>query len=398
MQADSVTQSLIALGVLSPTSEGRASIQAHAESTQMATVRVVADQYCAVEDDYPTQTFIDAQPDVIIVDMQDERAAIKALMTLRVVLPGTWLLVCSNQSDPQLIIETMQAGAREYLPKPISARSLSQAFGRYADHKHRLKTDIKTRGKVYSVTSAKGGAGATSVAINVAATLAKLPDTKIALIDLNTPTGDAAAYLNVQPQFSVLDALAAAPRLDALLLDSFMSKTVGISLLPGPRQYKAGAPTGAPSLAKLLRVVSHAYTHTFVDLPASLDPEQLNVVTDSSDTVLVVLTPELPALWRTHRLVTFLAGSGCADRIRLILNRDNSRDELDEREIKRALNQSIFWRLPNNYTAAIQAVNRGSPVIDVGRSSLSNSYHQLAHKLTGITIPRKKKGLFGLFS
>ena len=388
----------IDVGILAPSPEVRESLAVHVEATGLATVKVRADEYCSVEDDHATTLFLEAQPSIIIIDMQDVRAAVKALFTLHAVLPEAWLYASSNSSDPQLIIETMHAGAREFLPKPVTARSLSTAFARYLDEKNRLRAEGKERGRIYSITAAKGGAGATSVAINVAVTLAASPHARVALVDLNSPVGDVAAYLNQKPQFTVADALAAAPRLDAVLLETFTSKAGGVAVLAGPKKFQAG-PTPAPAaLAKLLRVMAGLYTHVFIDLPSSLDPELLRVVTDASEAVLVVLTPEFPALWRTHRLILFLASTGCADRLRLILNRDNSRAEIDEKEIKKALNYPIYWRLPNNYASAIQAVNQGKPIVAVNHSSLASSYRKLSHDLSGLPLPQKRRGLFGMFS
>lgn len=386
----------LSIAILASTPDARDSLSGHVEATQLATVKTVVDEYCAVEDDYATQRFVEARPDIIFVDLQDQRAAIKALFTLHAALPETWLYAYGAPNDPQLIIETMQAGAREFLPKPVSAHSIALAFSRYIDERDRLRIGNKTRGRIYSVTSAKGGAGATSIAVNLASTLAGARDTRVAILDLNSPVGDAASYLNLKPQFSISDALAAAPRLDSVLLETFMTKSGNVSLLPGPKQFKS-SPASAPALAKLLRVVSGAYTHTFIDLPSSLDQEMLQATTDASEAVLVVMTPELPAVWRTHRLITLLASSGCGDRLRLILNRDNSRDEITEKEIIRALNHPIYFRLPNNYSAAIQAINKGKSIIEVNHSTLATGYRQLAQILTGVTYQKQRRGLSKLF-
>lgn len=389
----------LTVGILAPLMEVRDSLSGHVEATQMAGVKLIADEYCAVEDDYPTQRFIEARPDIILVDMHDQRAAIKALFTLHSVLPETWLYACGAPNDPQLIIETMQAGAREFLPKPVSARTLAMAFSRFIDERERIRVGAKSRGKIYSVTAAKGGAGATSVAINIATVLSSSKEARVAVLDLNSPVGDAASYLNLKPQFSLSDALAAAPRLDSVLLETFMSKAGNLSILPGPRQVKSGA-MQPPSLAKLFRVVAGTYTHVFVDLPSSADQEILQVAGDASEAVLVVMTPELPAVWRTHRLMSLLASAGCGDRLRLILNRDNSKDEITEKEITRALNHPIFFRLPNNYSAAIQAINKGKPIVEVNHSSLAAGYRRLAQELTGVKFenPRRSFPFFlGVF-
>jgi Flp pilus assembly CpaE family ATPase len=89
-------------------------------------------------------------------------------------------------------------------------------------------------GALYCVTSAKGGAGATSVTLNLATALSELPETRVAVLDLNSPVGDAAAYLNLSPRFTASDAMEAAGRLDGVLLESYMSRSNGLAVLPGP--------------------------------------------------------------------------------------------------------------------------------------------------------------------
>ena len=89
---------------------------------------------------------------------------------------------------------------------------------------------------------------------------------------------------------------------------------------------------------------------------------------------------------------------GCGERLKLILNRDDSRDEINEREITRALNHPIYWRLPNNYGAAIQAINKGRPIVEVNHSGLAQSYRKLTATLTGMGQVKQKRGLTRLFS
>jgi pilus assembly protein CpaE len=396
LKGTATTTPKLNIGILAISAEFRDSLAAQVESTQLAVLKVAADEYCKAEDDYATQRFIEARPDAIIIDIQDHRAAIQAIFILHAALPETWLYACGAPNDPQLIIETMQAGAREFIAKPVSPGSISMAFGRFIDERDRVRSVSKPRGKVYAITSAKGGAGATSVAVNLAMTLATAKEQKVAILDLNSPVGDAASYLNLKPQFSLSDALASASRLDSILLDTFMTKEGNLSLLPGPKQFKGNAMPPV-SLAKLLRVVAGTYAHTFIDMPSSLDQEVLQSIADISEVVLVVMTPELPAVWRTHRLITLLSGLGCSDRIRLILNRDNSRDEITDKEISRALHHQIYFRLPNNYASAIQAINSGKPIVEINHSGLGSSYRQLTQQLTGVTLQTPRRGFSKLF-
>ncbi len=393
-----MTAQKVRFAILAPSPEMRELLGRHVEASELAVVSASVEEYCAAEDDGPMVQLIDAQPEIVLVDMEDQRDAVKALQLLHGVMPDSLLFACGPTQDPRLIIETMQAGAREFLPKPVSAGSLGLALGRYLEMKERVRSGPKARGRIYSVTSGKGGSGTTSVAINLAATLANLPDTRVAVVDLNGSVGDAAAYLNAKPEFGVADALAASSKLDQVILNSFMCKVGNLSLLAGATDYTPPSSPTPSALSRLLKVVVGGYTHTFIDMPSSLDQELVRVTLEASEAVLVVITPELPAIWRTHRLMTFLSDTGCADRIRLILNRDDSRDEINAKEISRALSQPVYWRLPNSYLTAIQAINQGKPLVEVNHSGLAASYRGLASDLTGLVFEKPRRAFAGLFS
>jgi len=197
----------IVVGVLASSAEAREMMAAQISATGLAQVEVEADQYPANPGDRAVRKFAEIRPDIIIVDMEHPQAALQALHVLHSALPDAWLFISSSNSDPQLIIETMRAGAREFLPKPIPPRNLSQAVGRFIAEKQRRQRNV---GKIYCITAAKGGVGATQLAINLATRIAAAPGTSVSLIDFSLPMGDIAPSLNLKPQFTLIDALAGA--------------------------------------------------------------------------------------------------------------------------------------------------------------------------------------------
>src|SRR2546428_13887325 len=133
----------------------------------------------------------------------------------------------------------MRVGIREVLPRPLTHTALIEAFNRHVSAKTRAITNTQTRakkkGKIYCITSAKQGSGATTVAVNLAGIIAARSGQRTALIDLDRPLGDAAAYLNVKPNFTVSDALSAGQRLESVLLQSYMKSSPWFELLAGVR-------------------------------------------------------------------------------------------------------------------------------------------------------------------
>jgi pilus assembly protein CpaE len=388
---------LIAVGIISPSADNRELLRVQVHATGLASVEMEADQYCGVYGDRTTRRFIEAEPDIIIIDMQDAQAGLQATSILHAALPDAWLFLSSESSDAQLIIESMRVGAREFLPKPIPPRTLSQAINRFMSEKQR-HDEARAAGKLYCITSAKGGSGTTSLAINLATSLADVPKARVALVDLNSPVGDAVAHLNLKPQYTVSDALASAARLDSVLLDSYTIHTHGVAVLPGPKEYRSGEKPNLDALSKVLEVMVRSYSHSFVDIPFSLDRDQMQLVCEMAAAVVVVSVAEVPALWRTERLLKFLMASGNSEKIRLVINRAVKHDEITDTEIQRVLKLPVYWKLPNNYKGSIRAINSGVPLVSQNHSDLARSYRDLAYDLAGIPLPGKRRGLFGIFS
>src|SRR5579864_9592816 len=113
----------------------------------------------------------------------------------------------------------MRAGAREYIERPPTTTDLLEAFVRLTTAQRRGRQE-GPRGKVFSVINAKGGSGATTVAVNLALALHSAHG-QTALVDL-APLGHTALHMNLKPLFSVTDALRNLHRLDSSLLESFM--------------------------------------------------------------------------------------------------------------------------------------------------------------------------------
>ncbi|HXV59761.1 MAG TPA: AAA family ATPase [Vicinamibacteria bacterium] len=393
----------VSIGILSPSEADREVLRHQVEGLGVATVSIEVDQYCKTPGDRQTARFVDSKPDIVIVDLEEQQAAMESLKLLHAAIPESWLFVTSARRESELIIEAMRAGAREYLFKPIPPRSLAQALDRFiAERKRALQSKVK--GKVYCVTSAKGGSGATTVSINLATSLAQVAEGNVALLDLNTPVGDAAAYLNLTPQYTVSDALAASSRLDAVLLESFMADAGGFDVLAGPKEFwpeptpGVNGQAGTSALSRLLEVVSETYGHTVVDMTTYIDKQWLQLVLGVASRSVVVLTPELPALWRTKRLMSYLATCSDTKSTHLVLNRSRKSDEITEAEIERALKHPVYCKLPNNYNASIEAINTGNPIVSKNHSSLAASYEELALRLTGQEARPKSKKLFGLFN
>ncbi len=376
----------IKVAILSPSLKMRSTLRQVVEATSLATVQQEVEEYCATFGDQPTRRLVEAQPQIILMDMDEPKTAIRALSILHLELPGAWLFVTSERAELQSILDCVRAGAREFLPQPIQPAAMNQALARYITEHRPVQENGE--GTIYCITPCREGVGATCLAVNLATALATLQDTRVALIDLNSPAGDAAAYLNLKPLYTVVDALDAVSKLDLTLLETFMCRSHEVATLAGPKESRPLPSLGREALFQMIQMVARSYTHTFIDFSSNVDPNYLQVLSDVSSSLIVVLTPELPSLWHAGRVLRLLARTGRSEKIRLVLNRVTGNDDVDEKQIEKSLNQKVFWKLPNNYRASIEAINQGKPLVATGSSALVDSYLKLAQQLTGKLAPQ----------
>src|SRR5687767_1881554 len=149
------------------------------------------------------------QPDVIVIDARELNTMPVELAVLKRQHPGTRILVVLPRLEGTLILDAMRAGANECVADPITRDELNAALARIAAQRPACR-----RGDVFAVIAAKGGVGATTVAVNVATMLNQLHPASTLLMDLHLTYGDAAIYLGAEPRFSTLDALENMHRMD----------------------------------------------------------------------------------------------------------------------------------------------------------------------------------------
>jgi pilus assembly protein CpaE len=172
------------------------------------------------------------QPAVLVIDLREDGQIPQALPILKRQHPTTGVLLVSSQLDPTLLLEAMRAGVNEFVQAPVSSQELQAAIKRLIG-----SLSPSTRGEIYAFIGAKGGVGATTVAVNTASSLSKLAADLTLLIDLNAACGDAAVFLGAEPRFSVMDALENVGRLDAAFFKGLVVRTKGGAGSP----WRAGA-------------------------------------------------------------------------------------------------------------------------------------------------------------
>jgi pilus assembly protein CpaE len=319
-------------------------------------------------------------PDVTLVDIPADNPtlALRAIELLHQEMPEAALFAIGNLNQPQVIVNAMRAGAREFIERPTTTTDLLEAFVRLTSAQRKSRQE-GIRGKVFSIINAKGGNGATTVAVNLALALQSAYG-QTALVDL-APLGHAALHMNLKPAFTVADAMRNLHRMDSSLLESFMTRhNGGLQLLAG-----TNVPAGVdPSTAEFVRLFDMLVTHyryVVVDASSRFDAAS-RLIASLSETVLLVACSDVASLWSAARVQQYLGEAGSRERVRLVLNRFRKVPGFSEGDAEAAVGAKVIWRVPNQYFAVSSAIDRGTPVMDQRNSEIARCFAGLAQELT----------------
>jgi pilus assembly protein CpaE len=281
----------------------------------------------------------------------------------------------------------MQIGARDYLENPIAADDLVKSLQRIrrdcADNRASRSSAL------YAVVSAKGGSGASFVAVNLAHIMAASTDLRVALLDLDLQFSSLAQYLDLKPDHGLLQALDMADQLDGVALDAYMAKhRSGLSLL-GVMEDEMVLARDIPleRFVRLLDIVKENYDRVVVDLPRQID-DVTAAAYERADRVVLVVQQELANLRDAARLRRILVRElGLPEeKMVVVVNRYDKNLPVELQDIKRALacESQELMLVPNHYRNVAESIDVGVPMLDHARgSSVTKALMQIEARLMG---------------
>jgi pilus assembly protein CpaE len=283
--------------------------------------------------------------------------------------------------------QLMELGLTEYLPRPLTRdmvldqlrpKLLGDAAAAQADR----------GGHVISICGAQGGAGATSIAINLAMQLAETTKAKVALLDLHLQGGETAVMLGVRPGPGLRIALENPMRADTLFLERLaIEVNERVSLISADEELDAQLHITEAGVRHVLGLLRQRFNYIVVDIPVPFPPSIHPVITLSRH-VLVLLEAEVTGLRNAHALraaVTNIAGK---DRVFTLLNRANRAGGLPKGAMVKALGAEPDMVIPDLGKGMTQAVNLGIPALK-HVPALRRHLAPIVREITGVGAERK---------
>src|SRR5919197_3755376 len=307
------------------------------------------------------------QPDVIVVDQRDHGAILPEITVIKRLHPLTGVLMVLPRLDGALVLDAMRAGVNECVPEPVTREELYNALQRIAAQRPAPK-----HGDVFAVIGAKGGIGATTVAVNVAAMLNKLRPSSALLIDLHMTYGDAGVFLGAEPRFSIVDALEHMDRMDATFLRSLVTQTKsGLQLLPSSER-AVSVPFDAARIQTLIGLAAREFAYVVLDVPRT-DPTVLDSL-ESAGTIVVVANQDVATVRSAGRLAATLEQRYGKDRVNVVITRFDANSEIGQPQVERVVGRPVSSVFPNNYPVAIAALNNGRPLTLDNQTKMAAAY------------------------
>jgi pilus assembly protein CpaE len=311
--------------------------------------------------------------------------AIKLIQRLNAEFPQTAIISSAHETSADLILQSLRAGAREFLRLPIHDDELGTVLDRISEFCAGQVEATKKTGRMTAVFSSKGGCGTSFIATNLAASAT----VRTVLLDLNLEVGDLPLFLGLKPKHSIADMVARHGRLDANLISAFVTPySAHLDLVAAPKELDPIDKIEQAHVLEVLQRLRECYDYTVLDPRHTFDPITLTAL-DQSDEIVLVLTLDIPAIRSAQRALQIFDRVGCPRRkVRVVVNRWSRQADVDLREVEKLFGQPVFGSLPSDYQTVVNSINLGTPlVLSNSRSKIAREIKRLARALSAGTSP-----------
>jgi pilus assembly protein CpaE len=353
--------------------------------------------------------------------------------------PGLEVFLVARDPGRDLLLAAMRAGVKEVLAAPVDSDEIRGALDRVLERRERLEQAGQAgrtcrpchegagrRGAIIDVIGAKGGVGATTLAVNLAASLAGRGAGPVLIMDLNLAGGEVPLFLDLAPAYHWGEAFRDISRLDESFLMSLVAKrSETLYVLPAPSSLDDLKLATPEAMSRLLGLLRSIFSAVVIDGGQYLDEVSLAAVS-AADAILLVMVQNMPCLASVKRFLQHVrqAGDGpgaetgqdsgpspmSADllpgtvfrdsTLKLVVNRCLRDNDLSVADLEQAVARKTFWQVPNDYKATLAAMNHGRTLDECApKSPVAASLRSLADTLVPpapSVTGRASRGLFGL--
>ena len=318
---------------------------------------------------------------IVILDISEDFAGLDEIAG-KLKLVTSKIIITSVNYSTNTIIKALRLGAKEFLPKPVLREDLVRVLSMLASISPENEV---SQSKIITVYSNKGGIGKTTIAVNLAAELAKVTKDKVALVDLNLQLGDISTFLNLNPPFDVNYVIRKLiDKEENILIKGFEKyKDLSLYVLSDPSYIEQSESITTQQITTLFSALKKVFPYIVVDMSSSIDSISLKIL-DSSDWIMFTTIVNIPAIRNAQRCLNlFRSRKYPSNKVKIVINRYMENDEIKIEDIENTLGESVYWKIPNNYFTIMEAINKGVSISEVNaESNIGNSFRDFAAKVS----------------
>jgi len=302
---------------------------------------------------------------------------------------GVSVVLVAHALTADVLQQAMRSGVRDVLPATFTATQLVEAVSRAETLTSQIRGAVAGKAalpppsmggdhKVITVFSSKGGCGKSFVASNLAIALASRTKGEVAMVDLDLQFGDLAIMLQLFPARTIYDAAQNLERLDSEAIRGYLTPHRSkVFLLAAPLEPGLAETISADAVTKIVRLLKESFRYVVIDSPPSFTDHVLAALDESEECVLMT-SMDVPSIknMKLSLQTLNLLGFG-RDRIRLILNRADSKVGLTVQAVEKTLGTNVDVSIPSSRDVSV-SINRGTPlVVDNPKSPVVSSIFKL---------------------
>lgn len=336
-----------------------------------------------------------SKPDVILLDFGFQQHPFYLVDKIASDFPKSAIVALLSESEMVNLDRVVLSGARAFLQYPFQSEKLVIIINRVLEllERHQnsptesdvMENTINAK-NTYTVFSPKGGAGTTTVAINLAIGLQKELKEDVLLIDGKHLFGHVALFLNLFTGNSITDLIAHAGKLDQQLIKQVVEQhTSGVYVLPSPNSITQAQGIKPENLFKVVQSLQEVFPNIIIDGGNYLDENTVTYM-DSSDKILLVLNPDLASMRDARQFLEIASTlSYPKEKVLFLLNLVGRKADVKSEEIESILKMKIFGKIPADENLALSCLNEGVPIMmKKPRHPISRAYSDITKDLLKI--------------
>jgi pilus assembly protein CpaE len=336
-------------------------------------------------DRYPSEEELEryirlAGPAIVFIAIEDIDSTLRLAGSVDRAGTGAQVVVVGNACDPQVLMESMQAGIREVLTLPLNRVRLTETVARITEILERKPLTFKSTDAVFSFLPAKPGDGASTVTLNVASAIARHSHGKTLLADFDLNLGMVSFLLKITNGHSVLDALNLVERMDDATWRNLVIPRENLDVLCSGRLEPKNEVDLSPA-EQVLHFARRVYDIICLDLSGNMEPFSLGLL-DQSKEIFVVCTSDLASLHFARAKARFLRDSGYGGRSSLVINRSELVNPFSISELEKLVGLPVRYSLANNPRSVSEAMRAGTHVNL--KCNLGRQFETLAQNIVGV--------------